>query len=109
MPTADFIKKKKENGICIDCEQDAFPGYIQCREHRKISYQREVRYEARSRKKRKIAARKDRIKRINECRCSRCGKDLKPDADGKHRTCLNCREQQHTRIAYEALPHIYAL
>ena len=108
MPTAEYLARKKATGICIDCTEPVFPGYIQCKKHRKMSRLREIKYDAANKDKRRKGWEKTRENRRTQGRCVRCGLILDPDADSGHVKCSNCREDVTARC-YETIPNLYAL
>jgi hypothetical protein len=107
MPSAMFIKKKKQAGICTDCTDLAFPGYIQCAKHRKMSRLREIKYEKANWDKIILKSQKTKNQRKKNRCCTRCGLKLNEETDGSHIKCMNCREDISGGY-YETLPKIYA-
>ena len=101
---------KKEQGKCYDCKEDAVPGYVQCKKHRKLSALRESRYRKRHRNRLRLRSQNAKLRLIAERKCRSCGVKLRSDADGNLVTCSNCRTTLNcARTIYANLPKIDAI
>jgi hypothetical protein len=75
---------------CRDCQDEAFPGRCACMKHliaRRIRSLKWYRKEDR-----RLHWKERRKKRMEQGRCTRCGKPLDVDADENMTKCINCRE-----------------
>ena len=92
-----YKQSHKAQGLCIDCQRKAVPGYIRCADHlyNRARRQRAYYYELRDRMLRK--ARKEKIERINRNLCTCCGNAKDPDMDADMHQCISCREKRLER------------
>ena len=88
----EYRRKRKERGVCIDCEEKAYPQRIRCAEHLHSDSMRRLKYYSRHKEKILLKASVRHEKRINERRCSRCGNELLDEDDG-FRSCVNCKSR----------------
>ena len=103
-------ERKKEKGECYDCKEDAFPGYVQCKIHRKLSALRESRYRKRHRNRLRLRSQNAKLRLKAQNRCVSCGIPLREIVDSGCVTCSNCRTTLNcARSVYENLPKINAI
>jgi hypothetical protein len=93
MGDAEYKRNHLEQGLCVDCSSEAFPGKIRCLEH---LYRRQLSSSKYYFKNRQLCcdnAAKKRIRRKNLGLCSTCGNKKDEDVDKGYIECQNCRER----------------
>ena len=86
----EYRRKRKENGICIDCKEKAYPQRTRCAEHLYSDNMRRLKYYYKHRERVMSKASIEKQKRRNERRCTRCGNELLEEDNG-FVCCINCR------------------
>ena len=87
-----YKKRHKELGLCVDCSEPAYPDMNRCLKHYRIHRKGNLRRYYKNSEKERQRARKKRILRKAEGRCTKCTAPLDPDADKGRVNCCNCNE-----------------
>lgn len=96
-------KQRRELGICRDCAELAQMGRVRCKKCRDANYWIQRKYNKKNAAIIREKSRLERMQRIKNGRCTRCGKDLNPkDAPDENIndgfvTCINCRLKIYSR------------
>ena len=92
MGNAEYKRKHREQGLCIDCSRIACPGTIRCLEHLYVRAAIQQDYYRRHRQLLCNNSKKDRQQRKKFGLCIKCGNERDEDIDNNLVSCQNCRE-----------------
>lgn len=88
MANVEYVRRHKDLGLCIECNDKAVTGYIRCIYHLSVDNERHRRSYRKNREK-KLEKRRKEIKwRIENHRCRTCGAPM--EAEWETRECPNC-------------------
>ena len=87
----EYENRHKEQGLCIQCNREATPGYIRCSFHRAKQRVYDKKYTEKYSDRRRKQSMEKKKKRIANNRCRDCGGPMNPDIDGGLKICFNCR------------------
>lgn len=90
MGDAEYKRKHKKLGLCVDCSEKAAPKTIRCPDHYYSHLKALRKYNAKNKDKINQAVRELRKKYIKEGRCTGCSAPLRFEDKG-HERCVNCR------------------
>jgi len=88
-------KTRRDKGLCIYCGKEAIKGKSYCVTHwlQNIKSAKKSHFE--NRQKRLLYYKKNRLKKMAEGRCPKCGVTKNHEADGDSLYCSNCQAGIH--------------
>jgi hypothetical protein len=86
-------QSRKDNGVCVRCDNKAFPGIVICLECRSKQRTGDNKYRMIHRDKRNKHQRELKVQRLAEGKCYKCGSPL---IEGEAKYCYACQTTSHS-------------